>query len=388
MLPPRRPLPLRGALTGTDVPPPPSRSQAGRPAGKFTQHKRMSQLRQLLERHPTGVTLAEVAAHLAITPRSARRYLRELQGRKSCDIDLESVHKRGQKHWRIPAMDVPRRVAVRRTQAYALLAARPLFETMRGSTVYQEIDLAAESLIGVARRPGRGPNAGMLGDELERRFRYVPFAPKDYTARSEDLDNLFHAVADLRPVGMRYPTGSGDALATGPGGSERVTIHPYALVLYKEAIYVLGYDLAQGEIRTFDLDFVRDARVEQAQHFELPADFSVDDYAQGQFGLWRNRGVTTDAIIDFDAPIAPQLSSRRIHPSQRLEPLPGGGVRMQLSLGDPSELAAWVLGFGSLAVVREPKALRDQVQSTLAAALVRYGNCSAAARQSSRPVAK
>ena len=54
-------------------PPSSSRSAPGRPRGKFTQHKRMSELRALLHRHPKGVTLNQIAAHLEITPRSARR---------------------------------------------------------------------------------------------------------------------------------------------------------------------------------------------------------------------------------------------------------------------------------------------------------------------------
>jgi predicted DNA-binding transcriptional regulator YafY len=343
---------------------PPSSRNSGRPPGKFTQHKRMHQLRQLLVEHPKGVTLAEIAAHLDVTTRSARRYLREAQGRRSFDLELESIIHAGEKRWRIPAVDVPRRVEVRRTQAYALLAARPLFDTMRGSTVYEEIDLAAESLIGVARRPGRGPNAGMQAIELERRFRYVPFAPKDYSVRSEDLDTLFHAVADLQPVSLRYPD-DGDGYAT-------LTIHPYALVLYKEAIYVLGRDVARGEVRTFELDGVRDAQCLDAAQFELPGDFSVDDYAQGQFGLWCAKGATTRVVIDFDDAAAPQLVTRRFHPSQQIAPLDGGGVRMELALGNLDELASWVMGFGPLAIVREPSTLRDRVERSLTAALDRY----------------
>ncbi|HZO16459.1 MAG TPA: WYL domain-containing protein, partial [Polyangiaceae bacterium] len=143
----------------------------------------MSELRRLLHLHPSGVTLLEIAAHLRVTPRSARRYLRELS------YDLEAVPERpgGQKRWRIPAVDLPRRVAVRRTQAYALLAARGLFDSMRGSTLYEEIDLAVQTLLGVARRPGRGPNSGVADAQLEQRFRYLPFAPKDYSHKSEDL---------------------------------------------------------------------------------------------------------------------------------------------------------------------------------------------------------
>lgn len=334
----------------------------GRPPGKFTQHHRMSQLRQLLMQHPRGVTLAEIAAHLRVTPRSARRYLTELRS-KHGGFDLEWTADAGEKRWRVPAVDVPRRVAVRRTQAYALLAARPLFDSMRGSTVYQELELAAESLIGVARRPGRGPNAGALAAELERRFRYVPFAPKDYRGKSEELDNLFHAVADLRPVALSYRS------APEP---ERLTVHPYALVLYKEAIYALAHDVAAGAVRTLALELCENTRCLEDGHFALPDDFALADYVQGQFGLWRGRGPATAVVIDFDARVAAELASRAFHPSQKLEPLADGAVRMHLALHDTRELASWVMGFGPLALVREPPSLRNEVATALRAAAANY----------------
>ncbi len=335
-----------------------ARTPKGRPSGRFTQHRRMSQLRQFLAKHPKGVTLAEIAAQLNVTRRSARRYLSELRSSHN-DFDLEAIDHAGEKRWRIPAIDAPRRLAVRRTQAYALLAARPLFDGMRGSAVHQELELAAEHLVGLARRPGRGPNAGMLGDALERRFRYVPFAPIDYAAHGEELDCLFQAVADLRPVSLSY------------GAEERLVVHPYALVLYKEALYALGLDVAAGAVRTLELRQVRGARLFDDQRFALPAGFAVDDYCQGQFGLWRREGAATRAVIDFDASVADELGSRRFHASQRLERITGG-VRMHLELGDTRELCAWVMGFGPLAVVREPRALRDQVARALRAALGRY----------------
>ena len=158
---------------------------------------------------------------------------------------------------------MPRKIEVRRTQAYALLAARRLFEPMRGSTLYEEIDLAAQKLFAVARRPGRGPNAGVADARLEDRFLYLPFAPKDYAAHTEELDDLFQAVADLRPLRCRYRRGQGRR--RGP-----VTIHPYAMVLYKDAVYCVGLHVGKNEIRTFLLDRMRDTECAATERFELP----------------------------------------------------------------------------------------------------------------------
>lgn len=319
----------------------------------------MHQLQRLLYQHPKGVTLAEIAAHLAVTSRSARRYL------DAFGLDVEAVTERpgGQKRWRIPAVDLPRNVSLRRSQAYALLATRGVFEPLRGSAVYEEIDMVAQSLLGVARRPGRGPNAGRE-TSLEKRFMYLPFAPKNYGALGEELDNLHHAVSDLRALKCRYPHPE-------TGELERLELHPYALLLYKEAVWFLAYDTGRECIRTMELDRMRDSRCTE-QRFELPRSFRVFDYVQGQFGIWRG-GEILDVVIDFDPLVADHIYSRVLHPSQRLETLDDGGVRLRLRLGRIDEVATWVLGFGSTCRVVEPEELRVKVADELRAALEHYG---------------
>jgi predicted DNA-binding transcriptional regulator YafY len=333
----------------------------GRPKGAFSQHRRLETLRALLQRHPKGLTIYELASELRVAPRSLRRYLVEVQR----DLDLVAGVERpgGARLWRLAASEIPRKIEVRRTQAYALLAARRLFEPMRGSTLYEEIDLATKQLAAVARRPGRGPNAGVTDAGLEDRFLYVPFAPKNYEDHAAELDDLFQAVADLRPLRCHYRRSD--------GSEETITVHAYAMVLYKDAIYCVGLHVERNEVRTFLLDRMRDTECLVRGHFELPAGFRVDDYFQGQFGFARG-GEPQRVVIDFDARVAEFVRTRRVHPSQVVEPRPDGGVRLTLELGDLVELATWVLGFGELAKVVEPAELVSRVRGQLAAALARY----------------
>jgi predicted DNA-binding transcriptional regulator YafY len=326
----------------------------GRPAGKFVQHKRMSELRQLLHQHPKGVTLAEIAAHLQVTTRSARRYLSELR------YDLEAIPERpgGQKRWRIPAIDLPRRVQIRRTQAYALLACRALFTPMTGSTLYEEIDLAHQALLGVARRPGRGPNAGLGDAELERRFRYLPFAPQRY--RAELVDVVFQAVAELRALKCRRHDGA------------RLRLHPYALLLYKDALYCLALDTDGGRVLALGLDAIADARVVDEERFSLPDGFDVEHYVQGQFGLCCAEGPTTRVVVELDSSVADYALSRTVHPSQHIERLADGNVRLCFDIADLTEVTTWVIGFGSRAKVIEPPALKSAVREELTRAVARY----------------
>ncbi|WP_231512001.1 helix-turn-helix transcriptional regulator [Chondromyces apiculatus] len=340
------------------------RAARGRPRGPFTQHRRLDALRSLLQKHPAGLTIYDLARELDVTPRSLRRYLAEV--RRELDLISAPTRPGGPRLWRLSPSEAPRRVEMRRTQAYALLAARRLFEPMRGSTLFEEIDLATQRLLGVARRPGRGPNAGVADARLEERFLYLPFAPKDYASKTEELDDLFQAVADLRPLRCRYRRAR-------DGREERITIHPYALVLYKDAIYCVGQHAQKGEIRTFLLDRMRDTECAATERFELPEDFSIDDHFQGQFGIWRGREPLR-IVIDFDERVTEFVRTRNVHPSQQLTNLPGGGVRLTMEIGDTTELTTWVLGFGETARVVEPPELVERVQKELRGALARYEN--------------
>lgn len=334
----------------------------GRPKGKFTQHRRLDRLREILLRHPKGLTLYEMADALAVTPRTMRRYLKEVDR----DFELQSIETRGGGPllWKIRTSELPRKVELRRTQAYAFLAARRLFAQMEGSALYEEIDLATKKLLAFSRRPGRGPNAGRADARLEERFLYLPFAPKNYKEKTEELDDLFQAVADLRPLMMRYRS-------TGKLREERITVHPYAMVLHRDSIYCVGHHVQKEEVRTFLLDRMRDTEIAYTESFELPADFKVDEYFHGELGVFRS-SEQHKIVIDFDAKGAEYVRMRKVHATQRLSPLPGGGVRLTMTIGNLHQLKSWVLEWGARARVIEPPELVRRVREELESALLAY----------------
>jgi predicted DNA-binding transcriptional regulator YafY len=334
----------------------------GRPRGRFTQHRRIDVLRDILSRHPKGLTLYDLAQQLDVTPRTMRRYLGEF----GHDFELEQVPLRGGGPvlWRVRAGELPRRVELRRTQAYAFLAARRVFEPLRGSTLFDEIDMAVQKLVSFAQRPGRGPNAGPADSQLERRFVYLPHAPKDYSQKTDELDELFQAVSDLKPLVTLYRS-------SGKAKEERITIHPYALVLHRDSIYCVGHHVDRGEVRTFLLDRMRNSHTVVTERFTLPDDFDIDDFFQGEFGIWRDQE-RRRVVIDFDAHAAEYVRGRKVHSTQRLTSLAGGGVRLAMTIGNLNAVTSWVLEWGPHATAIEPPELVARIAEELGAALANY----------------
>src|SRR5579864_6369372 len=168
--------------------PRPKVPRVGRPAGKFTQHRRLDFLRDKLEAHAAGLTLDELAGILRVTTRSVRRYLRELA--RVTELESIAVRPGGAHLWRIKPSERGRSVSLRRTQAYALLAARHVFDVFRGSALFDEIDVALREIAQVARRPVvRAAVRGDIGTDarLEERFACLPPVPRTYATRSDDV---------------------------------------------------------------------------------------------------------------------------------------------------------------------------------------------------------
>lgn len=327
-----------------------------------TPHRRIDRLRDLLTRHPGGVTLYQLAEMLEVAPRTLRRYLKEIERQ----YELSPLRPRGGGPclWRIDPKELPRKVEMRRAQAYALLATRRIFDSLQGSALFDEIDMAVGKLRAFADRPGRGPNAGLSNARLEERFVYLPRVGRDYSDKSEELDELFLAVSELRPLSLRYPRAR-------QGREERLTIHPYALVLYCEGIYCVGYHVARQEIRTFAFERMRDMQALSDERFELPESFRVEEHFEGEFGAPEAK-TPTKVVVELDATAAKNLRDATLHPSQKASAIAGGGLRLSFHVDDPTRLLGWVLGLGSAAHVIEPESLRGQLRDELSAMLAGY----------------
>jgi predicted DNA-binding transcriptional regulator YafY len=335
----------------------PKLPRRGRPPGGFTQHNRLVHMQTVLENHPEGLPLADLAGALRVSTRSVRRYLRELA--KSTKLETVEMRPGGAFAWRIKPTERGRAVMLRRTQAYGILAVRRAFDVMRGSALYDELDVVTRQLLQLAHRPTHLGASDVASDtRLEERLVYAPDVVRSYTQRGAELDDLFRAVADLRVLSFRE-------------GDERIVIHPYALILYKGALHVVGKVERSGTVDAFLLDRIRDTAVSDDRRFALPNDFDVEDFVHGAFGV-APPAPKARVLVEFDSRVADRVRAERVHPSQRIATAPDGRVRLSLNVPLFDAVTSWVLGFGDAARVIEPRELEEAVVKGLRGALVAY----------------
>lgn len=334
----------------------------GRPTGRFTQHRRIEAMMVVLEGHSQGVTLEELAAVMRCSTRSVQRYIFTLRDQ----LGLEPVPTApgGPNRWRIRPSERGRAITLRRTQAYLLLAARKAFEPLRGSALYDELDVAHRELLQVAERPLRaGHTVDIQPDaRLDERVVVVPYPGRSYVGHGGVLDEVFRAAAELRVVSVRAAT---------DGRTERVRFCPYVIAVVRGAVECIGLDADRNEVRVFALDALSDPEIE-AHRFELPADLDPERMVLGAFGSVPAPDGRR-AVIEFDPSAAAEVRSRKHHPDQRIATSRDGRIRVALPIGHRPALVQWVLGFGSSARVIEPDDLRELVREELRQALKKAG---------------
>jgi predicted DNA-binding transcriptional regulator YafY len=213
---------------------------------------------------------------------------------------------------------------------------------------------------------------------MEERFVLAQEVMRAQPQKGGELDDVFRAVADLRVLSFRYaqaktPRGTSGNAAAREGANDRgtrMTVHPYAMVIYRGGVHCIARDTVSGRVEAYALSRMRDSEPSESVHFELPEDFKVEDFVHGPFGLGRPKH---PIVIEFSPQVADEIRAQRLHVSQRILTAPDGRVRLSLSVPSLDEALSWVLRFGSSARVIEPPELRDAVMRELKSAMLRYG---------------
>ena len=120
-------------------------------------------------------------------------------------------------------------------------------------------------------------------------------------------------------------------------------------------------DLSDGEIAD-----AATARMNEAMRFRFDPRLGEALYA----GIGPAKPTTV--VIEVDADHASEAASYKWHDKQKIQTRRSGAVRLTFTCGNYAPLVAWILRFGSHAVVRKPSALADIVAEQLRATVSLY----------------
>jgi proteasome accessory factor B len=200
-----------------------------------------------------------------------------------------------------------------------------------------------------------------LLEHIDRKFFYVPFAAKDYSRLEEHMDTVLRSVLRQEKLDVRYRHSSG-----------RKSLHhfaPYTIVLYRDALYLLGASHRHKQPIYLAVDRIESVE-RSGERFALPPAYSPRNLTADVAGIWSGPEVVVSLRLRGRA--AEQIPERLIHPSQSFTPLHGGATLMRLTVRGWQELAWWILSWGGDVEVLEPKDLRDFVKRSVSAAAALY----------------
>lgn len=137
-------------------------------------------------------------------------------------------------------------------------------------------------------------------------------------------------------------------------------IEPYAMVFRRHSWYLLAKSIEHSKVVQFKLLRLREA-TDTGVEFELPKDFSVDDYFHLSWEAWAG-GKPVNVRVRFSPKVAAMVAEAKRHPTQQIHPQIDGGIIFEATVAGIEEIAIWVMGYGKDAEVLEPAEMRAYVR--------------------------
>jgi predicted DNA-binding transcriptional regulator YafY len=323
-----------------------SKKTSGRKKGTYTQTTRVLRMLDELRGHYMGLTMDELAERFEVVTRQVRR---DLEAIREAGYELETVESDAGPA-RVRLLDPPIHKPIQLTQSerYALFAVRRVFDVLEHTPLHEDV----RRVYGKIASSLPADKRAQL-DAFGERFIYLPDGGiKEYANKEDVLNELFTAVLHRKRV--RYTHRSLR------GTTRKGTLEPYAIVLYKHGLYVVGRPVEGDKVHVFAVERFEDAEHLQKERFEPPADFRVDAFFHGAFGIFVG-GPPTRVVVEFERDVKDVVTARCWHPSQKITSSKRGGVVVSFDVAHTPQLLSWVLGWGATARVREPKWLADEV---------------------------
>jgi proteasome accessory factor B len=175
-------------------------------------------------------------------------------------------------------------------------------------------------------------------------------------------DDLLDAIVERRVAGMRYYSMSHRR-------EKDYLVEPYQVVYGHGALYLCAFVPEYGEVRVFHLDRIRTLTITARKYTPQPGLISTSIFSNS---LGAFLGDPSHVELEFVADIAPYVTEREWHPSQRLQTLDDGRVQMALEVCIDAALRTWILGWGGLVRVLAPDTLVEQIRNELSRARAMY----------------
>jgi predicted DNA-binding transcriptional regulator YafY len=313
---------------------------------------------RLFQAVPHGLGTRDLAERVGISQRQAQRDIQALGDYLGVPFRTEAgrwvVEKR---FWMAPLqLSLPEAMGL-------LLSARLMLRHAEHSDEYTAS--AYEKLAAVLPEPIR--------DSLSEAAEGLARKPAD-SRRTKILGDLVAGWAERRKVRITYRMERTFERTVWP-----LFLEPSPL---GHGVYLLAWDQKLEAVRAYRLERMADAKLLE-EKFEPPEGFDAGAHLGQAWGIW-SPGDPVEVELLFAPAAARRVQETTWHPSQVLEPLRDGRVRLTLRVSSWLELRHWVLGWGEAVEVIGPAELRNSIRAAVASLTRTYGIAQPPARRPGR----
>ena len=300
---------------------------------------------QILVSSKRGKSAAELARDLECHPRTLYRDLEALQ---VAGFPIYTDRVEGKNLWSL--LDTVKHqipVPFRLTELMALYFGRDMLKVFKDTPFYDSLESLFQKV-----KTTLPPESIKYLKNIEQTLHLGVKPYKEYGKFKGILNQVNDAAVNRKSIEIVYFTMSRKQ-------ESRRRVNPYRIWFFNGTFYLIGFCHTRKEVRIFALDRIKMLH-QTKEAFEIPEDFSLDDFVGRSFGVYQ--GEPVHIKVWFHADIAGYINEKIWHESQQVHVQDDGSIILEAEVAGTDEIRFWIMSWGSRATVLEPASLRDEIR--------------------------
>ncbi|MBL8028216.1 MAG: transcriptional regulator [Fibrobacteres bacterium] len=234
----------------------------------------------------------------------------------------------------------------------ALLLAKTLFSSLKGTHLADAADSAAEKI------------AGFFPDEkvevLQNAINVISGPLRNYKEHKDIIRLLLNSILETRCVKIGYDSRSSKKF-------DSFTIHPYRIIFYSNGLFLSAFSEKHNEVRTFAIERIS-LPMKTSKVFARPAD--ANSVKIEPFGI--HGGNSRTAVVWVKPEEKKRMKAKLIHGSQKFRFDRDGSMVISLEVSGKEDFFRWLLSQGSSVRLLEPADWVSEFQNTVKQIWIQY----------------
>ena len=304
-----------------------------------------------------GKSVADLARDLDCHQRTAYRDLHALE---DAGFPIYTENLNGQSRWLLmESARNPMPVPFSLPELMALYFGRDALKVLKGTVFYDSLEDLFQKI-----KSTLPPGSKKYLKDVEFSLKVGSKPYKPYRKYKKIIEQIEKAVINKRVIDIVYYTMSRKK-------ETRRKVEPYKLWFLDGTFYMIGHCKWIKEIRIFALDRIKMLTLTD-EIFEVPDDFDVDDYIGSSFGAFHGKPEKIKVL--FSADIAGYIKEKIWHETQKMYDNPDGSILFEADMACTKDIKAWIMRWGSKAIVLEPEGLREEIQAEAIGMMAGYAS--------------